>query len=238
MPNSKPIIVVAIPTLNEEESIGEVVQEIARGGLVERIIVADGGSRDHTAEMARVAGAEVLLAGKGYGRACLAAAQSAHDADIIVFMDGDGADDPANISALIGPIQSGEYDFVVGSRVRGEREPGSIAWYQIAAGLMVGLFIRVLYGALYTDMCAFRAIPRDTLLSLGMQELTYGWNIEMQIRAARARLRVLEVPVSYRRRLGGRSKVAGNFRGSARASIQIMGALIRVLVAGKNRSKA
>ena len=202
-------IAVAIPALNEEESIGEVVRQVLRGGLVEHVIVADGGSNDSTADVAREAGADVLAVGRGYGRACLAAAEAAHSADIIVFMDGDGADDPAYIAALIGPIEAGTHDFVIGSRVRGEREPGSMATHQIAAGLAAGLAIRVVCGVRYTDMCAFRAIRREMLLSLNMREMTYGWNIEMQMRAARTGLRVLEIPVSCRRRLGGQSKVAG-----------------------------
>lgn len=231
-------VVVAIPTLNEEESIGEVVHEIAGGGLVHRIVVADGGSRDRTTDMARAAGAEVLPAGKGYGRACLAAAHAANEGDIVVFMDGDGADDPNNIASLIDPIRSGEYDFVIGSRARGKHAPGSIAWYQFAAGFALGLLIRFLYGVRYTDMCAFRAIRRDALLSLGMEEMSYGWNIEMQIRAARAHLRIQEIPVSYRQRLRGRSKVAGSFRGFIRASIQIVAAFIRIAISKRQESHA
>lgn len=220
-------VVVAIPTLNEEASIGEVVGAIPRD-LVSRIIVADGGSRDETKARARSAGAEVIDAGAGYGRACLAAVQAAATGDIMVFMDGDGADDPGSIAALVAPIQAGELDFVIGSRARGEREAGSIAWHQIAAGIIAGYGMRLLYGVRYTDMCAFRAIPRDLLLTLGMQELTYGWNIEMQMRAARARLRILEIPVPYRRRTGGQSKVAGSLRGTMRAGTRIIGTFVRV----------
>ena len=152
----------------------------------------------------------------------------AHDADILVFMDGDGADDPQSIAALVGPIRMGEADFVIASRVRGEREPGSMAWHQVAAGLAAGWLIRLLYGVRYTDMCAFRAIRRDALLALGMRELTYGWNLEMQMRAARAGLRIVELPVRYRCRAGGASKVAGNLRGSIRASVRIVAAFARV----------
>jgi glycosyltransferase involved in cell wall biosynthesis len=220
-------VTVAIPALNEEASIGDVVRSIPRD-LVSRVIVADGGSRDATVARAKAAGAEVVDAGKGYGRACLAASQAAHDADIMVFMDGDGADDPRSIATLAGPIQSGAYDFVIGSRVRGEREAGSISWHQIAAGLVAGFGMRLLYGVRYTDMCAFRAIRRDLLLGLGMRELTYGWNIEMQMRAARARLRILEVPVPYHCRTGGESKVAGSLRGTLRAGARIIGTFARV----------
>ena len=153
---------------------------------------------------------------------------AADDAAIVVFMDGDGADDPQGIAALVEPIRSGRYDFVIGSRARGQREPGSIAWHQIAAGHLAGLGTRLLYGVRYTDMCAFRAIRRDALLGLGMREETYGWNIEMQMRAARAGLRILEVPVDYRRRSGGSSKVAGSLRGTLRAGSRIAATFVRV----------
>ena len=220
-------IVVVIPVLNEEHSIGEVVRQIPRH-LVRRVIVADGGSRDATADVARTAGAEVIDAGAGYGRACLAGTMAAQDAGILVFMDGDGADDPAAIARLIEPIRSGRADFVIGSRARGEREAGSIAWHQLAAGLLAGWGMQLLYGVRYTDMCAFRAIRRDVLLDLAMCELTYGWNIEMQMRTARAGLRILEIPVDYRRRSGGSSKVAGSWRGTIRAAAGIIATFLRV----------
>ena len=215
-PSGEGAVVVVIPTLNEESSIGEVVRRLPRE-LVRRVIVADGGSSDATVVRAKTAGADVVAAGSGYGRACLTAAMVAEDADILVFMDGDGADDPTSIAALVEPIRAGRCDFVIGSRARGEREPGSIAWHQLAAGRLAGFGMRLLYGVRYTDMCAFRAIRRDVLLALGMREMTYGWNIEMQMRAARAGLRILEVPVDYRRRSGGTSKVAGNMRVTLRA---------------------
>jgi len=192
-------VVVVIPTLDEEQSIADVVRSIPRA-IVSRIIVADGGSRDATAARAKSAGADVIDAGRGYGRACLAATTAAEDADIVVFMDGDGADDPRSIAALVEPIRSGRYDFVLGSRARGKRERGSITWHQLAAGRLAGWGMRLLYGVSYTDMCALRAIRRQALLELAMRELTYGWNLEMQMRAARAGLRILEIPVDYRRR--------------------------------------
>ena len=222
-------VVVAIPALNEEASIADVVRDIPRD-LVSRVIVADGGSRDQTKATALAAGAEVVDAGSGYGRACLAATLAAEDGDIIVFMDGDGADDPASIAALVAPIRSGAFDFVIGSRARGEREAGSIAWHQLAAGVLAGFGMRLLYGVRYTDMCAFRAIRRDLLLQLGMRELTYGWNIEMQMRAARSGLRVLEIPVPYRCRTGGESKVAGSLGGTLRAGTRIVSTFMRVSV--------
>src|SRR5712691_1998755 len=126
------------------------------------------------------------------------------------------------------PIRAGRCDFVIGSRTRGQREPGSIAWHQLAAGRLAGWGIRLLYGAHYTDMCALRAIRRDALLDLGMCELTYGWNIEMQMRAARAGLRILEIPVDYHRRSGGNSKVAGSLSGTIRAGARIIATFVRV----------
>ena len=143
-------------------------------------------------------------------------------------MDGDGADDPSSIAAMVAPIRSGAFDFVIASRARGAREPGSMASHQLLAGLVAGGLTKLLYGVRYTDMCAFRAIRRDTLLALGMQEMTYGWNLEMQMRAARSGLRVLELPVPYRRRLGGESKVAGSLRGSMKAGAKIISTFARV----------
>jgi glycosyltransferase involved in cell wall biosynthesis len=211
------MIAVIIPTLDEEASIGDVVRAVPRG-LVGRVIVADSGSSDATVACARAAGADVIEVGRGYGRACLSAAQAAEGADILVYMDGDGADDPASIAALVTPIRAGAFDFVIGSRLRGEREPGSMSWHQIAAGLSAG----------FTDMCAFRAIRRDLLLRLGMREMTYGWNIEMQMRAAQAGLRILEIPVPYRCRTGGASKVAGSLSGTLKAAARIVATFVRV----------
>jgi glycosyltransferase involved in cell wall biosynthesis len=235
-------IAVVIPTLNEEPSIGGVVRALPRD-LVGRVIVADGGSTDATPEQARAAGAEVIAAGRGYGRACLAGAWAAGDGDILVFMDGDGADDPASIAALVEPIRADSFDFVIASRARGTREPGSIGWHQLLAGRLAGFAMQLLYGVRYTDMCAFRAIRRERLIALGMREMTYGWNIEMQMRAARARLRILEIPVPYRRRTGGASKVAGSLSGTIRATGRIIGAFVRVgfsspLPAGERGSRS
>jgi glycosyltransferase involved in cell wall biosynthesis len=220
-------IAVVIPTLNEEASIAGVIAALPRAH-VSRVIVADGGSTDATAARARAAGAEVIAAGRGYGRACLAGVAAAADADIVVFMDGDGADDPASLPALTAPVRAQDCDFVLASRARGEREPGSIGWHQLAAGWLAGLGTFALYGVRYTDMCAFRAIRRDALLALGMREMTYGWNIEMQMRAARAGLRIREIPVRYRRRAGGASKVAGSLSGTLRAAARIVATFVRV----------
>jgi glycosyltransferase involved in cell wall biosynthesis len=225
-------VAVVIPTFNEAESIVAVVGELPRD-IVDQVIVADGGSTDGTPERARAAGATVIAAGRGYGRACLAGAQAAEAADIVVFMDGDGADDPAAIARLVAPIRAGTFDFVIASRARGEREPGSMSSHQILAGLIAGRLTGLLYGVRYTDMCAFRAIRRDTLLHLGMREMTYGWNLEMQMRVARSGLRVYELPVGYRRRIGGQSKVAGSLRGSVRAGLKILSTFARIAIEPK-----
>jgi glycosyltransferase involved in cell wall biosynthesis len=230
---AKASVTVIIPAFNEAESIGAVVAELPRG-IVDRIIVVDGGSTDATLQRAREAGAEGVEVGRGYGRACLAGARAAAGADILVFMDGDGADDPAGIAALVAPIENGTSDFVIASRARGEREPGSMAWHQLLAGRIAGALVGLLYGVHYTDMCAFRAIRRDTLLALGMREMTYGWNLEMQMRVAHRALRVREIPVSYRRRCGGQSKVAGSLSGSLKAATNILCAFARIAI-GCNR---
>ena len=161
-------------------------------------------------------------------RLSLRAAERAPEGAIVVIMDGDGADAPSLIAALVAPIQAGTHDFVIGSRVRGVREPGSMGWHQILAGRAFGTAMRLLYRTRYSDMCAYRAIGRETLLGLGMREMTYGWNLEMQMKAARRGLRILEVPVSCRCRTGGVSKVAGSWSGTLRAGSRIIATFIRV----------
>jgi hypothetical protein len=143
-------------------------------------------------------------------------------------MDGDGSDVSTEMDQLLQPILAGDCDFVIGSRVRGQREPGSMLVSQIFAGWLAGLLLRLLYRVQYTDMGPFRAITRQALQSLHMSEQTYGWNLEMQMRAAQRGLRIREIPVSYRKRAGGESKVAGSFSGSLRAAIRIVQTLLRV----------
>jgi len=209
---------VVIPALNEEEPIGDVVRAIPRA-VVDEVLVVDNGSTDATAERARTAGARVVSEPRrGYGRACQAGiAAVAADCEIIAFLDGDGSDCPELLPLLIEPILAGKQDFVIGSRIRGRREPGSMNPAQLIAGRLASLLLRHLYGVRYSDMCPFRAIRRDALQRLGMAEETYGWNLEMQMRAARAGLRILELPVDHRNRRGGRSKVSGNLSGSLKA---------------------
>ena len=150
------------------------------------------------------------------------------EADILVFLDGDGSDNPEFIPNLVQPLIAGTHDFVIASRVLGKREKGSMGLHQIVAGLLIGRAVGWLSGTRYTDMCAFRAIRARDLDRLGMREMTYGWNLEMQMRAAHWGLHVLEIPVDYRRRFAGNSKVAGTFRGSIKAAYRIISTLIRI----------
>jgi glycosyltransferase involved in cell wall biosynthesis len=223
---------VIIPTLNEAGSIGGVIAEIPIN-IVHEIIVADSGSTDGTAEIARAAGTRVLIvAERGYGRACAAAAKSADAAsEILVFMDGDGADRADMIETLVAPIRAGTHDFVLAARSRALREPGSMSVHQVFAGYALGLAIGAATGTRYRDMCAYRAISRAAFERLAMREMTYGWNIEMQFLAARQKLRILEIPMPYRCRSAGNSKVAGSLRGTVRASTRILTTFIRVATA-------
>ena len=225
-------VAVVIPALNEEEPIAAVVRECLATRIPREIIVLDNESTDRTAERATAAGARVARAPRGYGRACAAGvAAVSPQCDIIVFLDGDGSDCPEFMPMLVGPIARGEYDFVIGSRTRGEREPGSMNAQQIFAGSLAGWLIRLLYGVRYTDMCPFRAIRRDCLHKLDMREQTYGWNLEMQMKAARARFRILEVPVNHRCRAGGVSKVSGTLRGTFIAGVKIIATFARIALA-------
>ena len=207
-----------------------VVRAVAATKIPNEIIVVDNGSSDRTAERACVAGARVIAEPRrGYGRAFRAGLRSlSADCEIVVFLDGDGSDYPEMMNRLVEPISGGTRDFVIGSRMRGQRQAGSMSWHQVFAGYMVGLLLRLLYGVRSTDMGPFRAIHRDALERLNLREETYGWPLEMQMRAARAGLRILEVPVDYRRRAGGQSKIAGTVRGSVRAATRILLTLARI----------
>ena len=220
---------VVIPALNEEATIAAVVRAVPRQ-VASDVIVVDNGSDDRTVERAREAGARVVRESRrGYGSACYAGVRAlAADCEIVVFIDGDGSEYPELMGKLVEPILEGTHDFVLGSRLRGRREPGSMSFPQVFAGRMIGLMLRALYGIHYTDMGPFRAIRRDALLGLGLREMTYGWPLEMQMRAARARLRILEVPVDYRRRTGGKSKISGTIRGTILAGTRILLTLTRI----------
>jgi glycosyltransferase involved in cell wall biosynthesis len=224
-------VAVIIPTLNEAAAIGLVLREIPRD-FAREIIVADSGSTDGTQDIARAAGARVVDAGRGYGRACAAGAAAADPAcRVLVYLDGDGADRGDLMRHIAGPVLAGTHDLVLASRTRGEREPGSMHWHQVLAGRLAGRAIGALYRVRYSDMCAYRAIDRTALRRLGLREMGYGWNIEMQMKAARAGLRILEVPLPYRCRAGGESKVAGSLRGTLRAGFRIIATFLRVATA-------
>ena len=227
-----PQISVIIPALNEAESIGQVVRSMP-WTLIAECIVVDNGSTDRTGPIAAAAGARVLTSPRGYGSACLAGSLAVlPTSDILVYLDGDGSDSIADLPRLVAPIASGTHDFVLGSRIRGRREPGSMLPSQIFAAHLVGALLALVPSirryARYTDMGAFRAIRRSAFTALGMSELTYGWNLEMQIKAAQHRLRILELPVDYRCRIGGESKVAGNLRASLKAATRILEVLFRI----------
>jgi glycosyltransferase involved in cell wall biosynthesis len=220
---------VVIPALNEEEPIAEVVRECLATRIPNEIIVVDNGSDDRTADRAGEAGARVVTAPRGYGRACATGVRAVTPScEIIVFLDGDGSDCPELMPQLVDPIARGEYDFVIGSRVRGQREPGSMNFQQVFAGKFAGWLMSILYGVRYTDMCPFRAIRREALEKLSMREETYGWNLEMQMKAARAGLRILELPVNHRCRTGGVSKVSGTLRGTFVAGARILTTFVKI----------
>jgi len=229
-PVAPPRVCAVIPVLNEQGAIGPTLARLPRDG-VDVAIVVDGGSTDATVEEARAAGAIVLLElRRGYGRACQTGAEHAESlgAELILFMDGDGADAVDQAARLTAPIFEGVADFVLADRTAGLRDPGSMGVHQILAGRCVGAVVGWIAGVRYRDMCAFRAIRTADLKRLRMREMSYGWNLEMQIRAARAGLRVLEVPMPYHCRVAGNSKVAGSVRGTLRAGQRILRTLVSV----------
>ena len=219
-------IAVVIPALDEEAAIGVVVREVSRD-LVGEIIVVDNGSTDRTAEVARAAGATVIREPiRGYGAACLAGALAAQDADILVFLDGDRSDDPREMPVVLRPIVEGRADLVVGSRVDGQTEEGAMTSQQRFGNRLVTWMLRLLYGLTLTDIGPFRAIRAPVLRDLGMEHQTYGWPVEMIVKAAKKGYRVVNVPVSCRKRIG-RSKVSGTMKGSLLAGYHLLSTTVR-----------
>ena len=202
-------------------------------------IVVDAASRDRTVERATAAGARVVIEPRrGYGRAVQAGlAALREDASIVLFLDGDGSDPAEYIPALIAPITAGEAVFVSGSRIRGMRDPGSLSAPQIAAALVGGLLLRTVYGARFSDLSPFRAIRRDALHQLGIRDTTYGWNLEMLMRVAAAGLPALEIPVGQRRRVGGVSKVSGNFAAGIKATAVLAITFVRLALSLRRRER-
>ncbi len=229
MPRVREIVSAVIPCLDEEDAIGAVVSAVLAQGVTE-VIVVDGASADRTAERAIAAGARVIVEPRrGYGRAIQAGlAALREDVKIVIFLDGDGSDPAEFITALIAPIEAGEADFVLGSRIRGKRDPGSLSPQQVAAGLIGGLLLKIVYGVHFSDLSPFRAIRRDALRRLGMRDMTYGWNLEMLMRVAAAGLPTLEIAVGHRRRIGGVSKVSGNFGAGIKAAMVIATTFVRL----------
>ena len=231
LPSGDQSVAVVIPCLNESEPIAGVVRDVLAQG-VDDVIVVDNGSTDDTARAAAAAGATVVSEPRaGYGRACAAGvAALPRGTDIVCFLDGDGSDVPRFLAAVVGPIADGEADFVMGSRLLGQREPGSMTPQQVVAGRLAGHLMKLTYGVTFTDMSPFRAMRVDRLRALGMIEQTYGWNLEMQMRVAAAGLRVVEVPVDHRCRRGGVSKVSGNVSAGLKAAWKITTTFLRLAV--------
>lgn len=217
-----------IPALNEEQSIGRALAEVP-AGLYSQILVIDNGSTDRTAETARAAGASVVSEPRrGYGSACLRGIASLDPAiDVVVFMDADASDVPAEATALLKPILDGRADLVLGSRTLGKSEAGSLTPHQRFGNRLATALIRLFYHYRYTDLGPFRAIRAASLRQLNMCDRGYGWTIEMQIKAVKKGLRVAEVPVSYRRRIGT-SKISGNLRASLAAGVKILWTILRL----------
>src|SRR5499426_3157324 len=230
--NKSSIVSVVIPCLNEEAPIGAVVRAVMAQG-VDEVIVVDNWSTDATAKRAREAGARVVQEPRrGYGHACSAGLHAIRpDAEVVCFLDGDGSDVPLFLPAVVGQVARGEADFVMGSRLRGQRERGSMTPQQIVAGALAGLLLRLVYRVRFTDVSPFRAMRVSELKRLGMREATYGWNLEMQMRAAAAGLRILEVPVDHRRRRGGESKVSGKLAAGLKAAWTIATTFVRLVLA-------
>lgn len=219
-------ITIIIPTRNEARALPKVLNSLPK--WLDAVIVADYRSSDGTCEVARSAGAKVVnVDGPGYGLACLTGIDALpNETEIVVFLDGDASDDPGDLRFLIDPILRGEADFVLGSRVHGMRERGSLTLQQICGNWLACKLIELRWGMKFTDLGPFRAIRRDALSALSMSDRNYGWTVEMQVRAIKRRFKILEVPVRYRRRVGV-SKVSGTFIGTLRAGAKILAVIGR-----------
>ena len=229
---SRLVVDVLIPALNEEATLGEVVAAVrATGQPVRHIVVIDNGSTDRTQKVAEERGALVVSEpARGYGAACLRGLlfleQQKSPPDVVVFLDADGSDDASDLGRLLDAILAGA-DLAIGSRTLGVAEPGSLAPAQRVGNAVAVNLIRVVYGQRYTDLGPFRAIRYPALLALGMGDKDYGWTVEMQVKAVRRGLRIVEVPVRYHRRRGGESKISATVRGSIGAGAKILYTIFR-----------
>jgi len=218
---------VIIPALNEEDTIGPLVADTLKQPI-DAVIVVDNASTDQTAQCARQAGAQVISeTRRGYGYACAAGVAAAHDADIIIFLDGDYSCRPEEIPDLLGPLWRNEADLVIGSRELGHIAPGSMPSHQRFGNWLMARLMNTLYGLKLTDLGPYRAIRRELLKSLQMREMTFGWPTEMTVKAIRRQARVAEVPVSWHRRYAGQSKISGTVKGTILAAYYILGVTIR-----------
>ena len=232
---AKPVIKLVIPARNEEDAIGQVVASVT--AQVDAVIVADNGSTDKTAEIARKNGAAVVSVPEpGYGRACLAAIEEAGDFDILVFMDGDASDDPDDLADLLSPLISGEADMVIGSRILGDCDPGALTVQQRFGNTLACWLMNLFWGYRFTDLGPFRAITREAYDKLNMQAPTFGWTVEMQVRALKENLRCAEVPVHYRARIGV-SKISGTVKGVILAGIYILGTIFKEAVWNNRKAR-
>lgn len=216
---------VIIPALNEEENIWRVIADIP-ADVVDEVIVVDNGSSDGTRKKALSAGAVVVdEPRRGYGSACLRGLEAAAGADVVVFLDGDYSDYPEEAAALVAKLEEG-YDMVVGSRLIGEREPGALPAHSLFGNWLVCRLIRLISGARYTDLGPFRAVRYEKLMALGMKDAGYGWTVEMALRAAAAGWKTCEIPVRYRKRLAGKSKITGSPIESVKTAVKMFSVLI------------
>ena len=221
-------VAVIIPALNEEQSIGRVIDAIP-SELAADVVVVDNGSTDRTAGIARAHGARVVHEPeRGYGAACLAGIAALANPEIVAFLDADFSDDPARLTELAEPILTGNADLVIGSRMLGTRERGALPLHSLLGNWLAGVILTYLYHQRTTDLGPFRAIRFTTLQQLRMRDRGFGWTMEMQAKAARMRARTLEMPVPYRRRIG-RSKITGSLKASGQAAVIILYTALRLL---------